>query len=411
MRIGIGDGTMPGRLAKNFREVGSTALDMLGLRYPGFVYGETRSGAVPVFCFHGVEPTSLQSMLEFLKSNQYVTLDADEYHQVLTGQAHSPMRSVVLTFDDGWGSLWSVGFPLVKKYEAKITVFLPPGRIEHCDHRSPNLDDLEAGTCSAEEVLGRDKSDRPLLSWEEIKEMHASGLVDFQSHSYNHSLVCRSPRVWEFVSPKVIETSNLLELPFHSVGFQPVGTKPHIRLGEPMFDSAPRLSDTPGMTIDPSVAEGCAEFARENGGEQFFTRADWRDVLEHVVRKYLKTSEEPRVETEDEQVQAIRHELIQSKRAIEEMLPGKVVRHLCYPWHVAGAIARREAVEAGYTTGFLGRVGGRYYNPIPHDPLNIARLGGDFFFRLPGKGRVGLFQILMRKTARRVRQGSPYIAH
>jgi len=33
----------------------------------------------------------------------------------------------------------------------------------------------------------------------------------------------------------------------------------------------------------------------------------------------------------------------------------------------------------------------------------VARVGGDFFFRLPGKGRVPLLKILLKKVARRMR--------
>lgn len=402
---------MSGKLAKNLREVGSTALDMLLLRYPGFVYGESKHGAIPVFCFHSVEPASFQSMLEFIASNGYVALDADEYYQVLTGHAYTPGNTVVLTFDDGWGSLWSVGFPLIKQYHVKIIVFLPPGRIEHCDRRLPNLDDLAAGRCAEEDVFGRDKSDHPLLTWEEIIEMHTSGLVDFQSHSFNHSLVTSSAQVVDFVNPRLLETCNLLELPFPSRGFQPMGTKPPVRLGEPLFESVPRLSDTPRLIIDPMVTEECVQFVHSYGGADFFKQSEWPDILMRVARKHLKTAAEPQIEPPEEQVESIRHELVESKRAIEEMLPGKVVRHICYPWHVTGSIARREASAVGYTSNFLGRTAGRYYNPIPNDPFNIARLGGDFFFRLPGKGRVGLLRILMNKAARRARQGSPYLTH
>lgn len=402
---------MSGRLARSCHEAGSTALDMLLLRYPGFVYGEQGNGATPVFCMHGIEPESFRAMLEFLDANGYATLDADQYHMVLTGRAPYNPRSVLLTFDDGWGSLWATGFPLIKRYGMQIVVFLPPGRIEHQDRRMPDLDDLHAGRCSAEEIMGRDTSDRPLLTWEEIVEMHRSGLVDFQSHSYNHGLICQGRAVVDLANPSMLRTANLLELPCYSTGSGPIGTRPRIRLGEPLYESVPRLSDVPRVIVDPSVADGCAEFVNAHGGEEFFTRGDWRDILERLARKLLKASAKPVVETQADQIAAIRHEVVESKRVIEAMLPGKIVRHMCYPWHVAGRIARRESMEAGYETNFLGRTGGKYYNPIPNDPYNIARLGGDFFFRLPGKGRVSLFSILMRKAARRVRHGSPYITH
>ncbi|MCX6375006.1 MAG: polysaccharide deacetylase family protein, partial [Armatimonadetes bacterium] len=116
---------MPKKSIKNLREIASTALDLILLRYPGFVYGESCSRAMPVFCFHGVEPESFEAMLAFLDTNGYVTLDADQYYALVTGLESAPQNAVVLTFDDGWGSLWSIGSPLLKRYAVKIVVFLP----------------------------------------------------------------------------------------------------------------------------------------------------------------------------------------------------------------------------------------------------------------------------------------------
>ena len=367
---------------KSLREVASAAADMLFLRYPGFVYGESCSGAVPVFCFHGVESASFEAMLAFLKLNGYVTLDADEYHRVVVGRAGFPSKAVVLTFDDGWRSLWSVGFPLLKKYGVKAVVFIVPGRLRQSDSGSP------------------------LLSWEEVREMDASGLVDFQSHSLTHSLVCRSPRIVDFVRPEIMSESNYLEL----AGCANGGAV--LRLGEPMYETAPRLSDSPGLAVDGAVADECAGLVESRGGACFFRARGWRGELRNAAREAIRCSLSLwRLETREEQIQAVRREMVESKRAIEEMLPGKVVRHLCYPWHVAGKTALEESRNAGYISGFFGKIGGRYYNPIPYDPYSIARLSGDFFFRLPGKGRVGLLRILLKKAGRRAREGHPYLTH
>jgi peptidoglycan/xylan/chitin deacetylase (PgdA/CDA1 family) len=134
---------MFGKAAKNLVEVASTALNLATFRYPGFVYGGgVHADCVPVFCMHGVDPEGFEAMLDYLKSNSYRMLHADEYLSVLKGESTASRRSVVLTFDDGWGSLWSVGFPLIKKYDARIVVFLSPGRIEYRDRYRPNIDDL-----------------------------------------------------------------------------------------------------------------------------------------------------------------------------------------------------------------------------------------------------------------------------
>ena len=75
-----------------------------------------------------VEPVSFERRLDFLEENGYVTLSAEEYFQFLLGARPAPERAVVLTFDDGRGSLWSVGAPLLERRGMRGIVFLVPGR-------------------------------------------------------------------------------------------------------------------------------------------------------------------------------------------------------------------------------------------------------------------------------------------
>ena len=184
-----------------------------------------------------------------------------------------------------------------------------------------------------------------------------------------------------------------------------------MRLGQPLYESAPRLSDAPRVFPPACIRDECISIVEAHGPD-FFERPDWRSHLWEVVQKHVVTSDELSAESEAERTSAIWMELFDSRRLIEERLPGKEVRHICFPWHVAGRTALDMAVEAGYELGWMGKVNGRYYNgPWDSRPLLAARIGGDFFFRLPGKGRVSLARILLGKFARRIRQGSPYLTH
>jgi peptidoglycan/xylan/chitin deacetylase (PgdA/CDA1 family) len=70
-----------------------------------------------------------------------------------------PQRAVAITFDDGHVSAYQYAFPLLKKYGVPATCFL------------------------YSDFLGA----RDALSWAQIREMQASGLIDFQGHSKTHS--------------------------------------------------------------------------------------------------------------------------------------------------------------------------------------------------------------------------------
>ncbi len=128
---------------------------------------------VPVFGFHLVQGPTFEADLAFLTENDYTTLGATELVDYLAGRSRVPERSVVLTFDDGPRNFHEVAFPLLRRFGHRAVAFIAPG--------------LHAEQASAEEG-----SDRP-LTWPEIREIHASGLVDFQSHTLESRYVPRWP--------------------------------------------------------------------------------------------------------------------------------------------------------------------------------------------------------------------------
>ena len=152
------------RLGRSAREAWEVPRDLLLGRYPPFVTGgELPRGDVPVFVFHGAEPVSFSRKLAHLADNGYVTLSADEYVAVLRGQRSPEERAVVLTFDDGRGSVWSVAAPLLRRHGMKAVVFLVPGRIpSRPGTKEPTWDDVESGRADAATLLRREDGDGAL---------------------------------------------------------------------------------------------------------------------------------------------------------------------------------------------------------------------------------------------------------
>ncbi len=129
-------------------------------------------GGVPVFCFHLVEHDKFEADLRFLRDNGYATLSAGEFLSYLRESLRVPPRSVVLTFDDGPRNFHDVAFPLLQKYRAKAVAFIAPGL--HADENPAEA------------------SERP-MTWQEIASIAASGLVDFQSHTFESRYIPRWP--------------------------------------------------------------------------------------------------------------------------------------------------------------------------------------------------------------------------
>jgi peptidoglycan/xylan/chitin deacetylase (PgdA/CDA1 family) len=359
--------------------------------------GDLPRGDVPVFVFHGVEPVSFSRRLEHLADNGYVTLSADEHLAVLRGEREPPARGVVLTFDDGRGSVWSVGAPLLRKHGMKAVVFLVPGRIRsRAGPVPPTWEDVLAGRADEAAVLRREEGEGALLSWEEIESLGRTGLLDFQSHTHRHARIHTGPQLGGFVTPRSRRGYEAFDQPLlRDVDRDLIGED--APLGAPLLRSAPRTSEETRFFEDPEVRAACVAEVAENGGEGFFLRSDWDNRLR---RLFGRTRVRGRLETGDERVQAIRSELAESRRTIEERT-GRPVRHLCYPWHTAGPTARRLAAEVGYATAFCGKVTGVPLTRPGGDPRSIARIGEDYVELLPGRGRGTLAEVLRRKWARR----------
>jgi peptidoglycan/xylan/chitin deacetylase (PgdA/CDA1 family) len=143
---------------------------------PGFVTAPAPRDAldgVPVFSYHSVTAENFEADLSFLCDNNYQTLSSVEFLNILDGAAAMPERSVLLSFDDGPANFYAVSFPLLKKYNANAVAFVAPGLHSESGHHAVAA--------------------RP-MSWPEIAEIHASGLVEFQSHTFESRHVPAWPR-------------------------------------------------------------------------------------------------------------------------------------------------------------------------------------------------------------------------
>lgn len=387
------------KLARHARAAGEVARDLTLGRYPDFVTGgPLPRGDVPVFVFHSLEPESFGSKLRYLAENGYRTLSADEYFRALMGARPAPDRAVVLTFDDGRGSLWSVGQPLLERYGMRGIVFLVPGRVaSRPGPPAPTWQDVLAERASAAPVLERESGEGALLSWEEIEALARKGAFDFQSHTLTHARIHTGPNLAGFATPALRRGYAAFDMPLIGVDDRELlgGDVP---LGTPLLASSPRTSESLRFHEDPEVRRACVEAVAEGGGEGFFYRKDWERQLRAL---FQRTKVRGRLETPEQRADAIRAELLEARIRIEEHT-GREVTHLCYPWHASGPTARRLAREVGYRTAFCGKVPGVSITRTAGDPHAIARIGEDYVETLPGRDRVSLSTILYRKWARRV---------
>jgi hypothetical protein len=358
-------------------------------RMPSFVTranGRAAPDGVPVFFFHDVEPDRFEAQLRYLQSNGYATLDADQLEARLRRPDRSGRdRAVALTFDDATWTFWAHAFPLLRRYQARAILFVISGIVPDDPAVYPNLEDLWAGRCSAADIATRAKL-QPLCTWRELRALHASGLVDIQSHSLTHALVPVSARIDDFVHPGFAAGFANSDLPL-AASDAPRRPARELRLGAPVFEAASRLCGRPRFLEAPELAQALIDRVAARGGASFFGRASWRRDLMAVLGAWPE-ERRGRFETPDETRNAVSDELALSKELLESRLPGKAVRHFCYPWFDGCDLADQLAAEVGYRTihggiGISNRDGAKM-------PLPVQRISEEYLFRLPGEGRSGI---------------------
>ncbi len=123
---------------------------------------------VPILSYHRfgdkdgrmvVTPDAFAAQLDYLARNGYHVVRLSDLAEFLAGKQPLPRRAVVITMDDGYASVYEHAFPLLKKHGFPATVFIYTDFVGAKD----------------------------ALSWGQMAEMKASGLVDIQSHSKTHS--------------------------------------------------------------------------------------------------------------------------------------------------------------------------------------------------------------------------------
>ena len=126
--------------------------------------------SVPILLYHRLGPVSpdemtvttpvFEAQLKLIQDNGYKVIPLQVLMAALGDSAVAmPDRAVVLTADDGPRTVYSDMFPLIKRFKIPVTLFIYPSAISNADYA---------------------------MTWAQLAEMKASGLVDIQSHTYWH---------------------------------------------------------------------------------------------------------------------------------------------------------------------------------------------------------------------------------
>ncbi len=71
-----------------------------------------------------VSQAAFEEQMKFLKENGYRVITLDQLLDFLDFKSQIPEKSVVITFDDGWRSLFDFAYPILKDYGIPATLFV-----------------------------------------------------------------------------------------------------------------------------------------------------------------------------------------------------------------------------------------------------------------------------------------------
>lgn len=111
-----------------------------------------------------VSTANFEAQLKALLEGGYTPINFKQLKDYLEGTSGLPKRPILITADDGYLCNYTKAYPILKKYNAQATFFVTS---------------LYVGVTNEHEHF----------TWEQAKEMEASGLIDIQSHTHGHTLM------------------------------------------------------------------------------------------------------------------------------------------------------------------------------------------------------------------------------
>ena len=110
-----------------------------------------------------ITPAAFEAQMQELKNKNIAVIPMQDLLAWRRGEKAIPAKSAIITFDDGWKSQYEVAWPILKKFNYPVTLFI-------------YTEGIRPGHFSGGESM----------TWEMLAEMRDAG-VDIQDHTATHS--------------------------------------------------------------------------------------------------------------------------------------------------------------------------------------------------------------------------------
>lgn len=137
------------------------------------------SRSLPIVMYHHITENSkragkyvvtkneLESDLEYIKSKGYTTVTVNDLQDYMNAKTQLPEKIIMITFDDGFESVYRLAMPLLKERNMKAVIF-PVGSI------------TETYTQNGDKNINY-----AYMTWQELSLAQQSDVFEVQSHTYD----------------------------------------------------------------------------------------------------------------------------------------------------------------------------------------------------------------------------------
>jgi peptidoglycan/xylan/chitin deacetylase (PgdA/CDA1 family) len=171
--------------------------------YPRILMYHMIRDAIPGKKFNSlrVSPEAFESQIKYLHDNGWHSYTMEE---AINQKRSLPLKSVVITFDDGYQDNLTNALPILEKYGFKATVYLVNDR-----------HDRDWSGYRKAKNRGAGLKDEPKLSDDEVKTLLESGLVEIGAHTLTHANLLRLDEIQS--RREICGSKEEIEEKFHTV--------------------------------------------------------------------------------------------------------------------------------------------------------------------------------------------------
>ena len=133
-------------------------------------YHEIEEPAEALIPDYAVSPTMFVRHIDWLRNNGFVFVSVEQVLAAKRGESRLPSKAVLLTFDDGYQSVYTHAWPLLRLLKIPSVISVVTKWQESADQV---------------DYAGKQVARNKFLSWATLKEMQSSGLVEIASHTHD----------------------------------------------------------------------------------------------------------------------------------------------------------------------------------------------------------------------------------